>query len=231
MARIRSIKPEFWDDEKLAMQTSRDARLLFIGLWNFADDFGIVKGNPVWLKNKIFPYEDIPKNQITLWLKKLTAVFSIIPFTANNEQFYFIRNFSKHQVINKPSKSLRNPTPPDNILESVPESYRSTTGALPEEYAEEGKGREGKGEEGKGGDNKKSSFSKDFKLTDDLRKYCSQYNINDADAFYEHFVMTCEANGYKYKSWNLAFQNWVRDPKSDRFREEPEWVPPEERGE
>ena len=39
MARIRSIKPEFWDDRKLAKRASRDARLLYIALWNLADEW------------------------------------------------------------------------------------------------------------------------------------------------------------------------------------------------
>lgn len=55
MARSRMIKPEFWDDEKLA-SISRDARLTFIGLWNHSDDFAVVKGHASWLKNKIFSY-------------------------------------------------------------------------------------------------------------------------------------------------------------------------------
>ena len=41
MARIRTIKPQFWDDLKIG-RLSRDARLLYIGLWNFADDLGVV---------------------------------------------------------------------------------------------------------------------------------------------------------------------------------------------
>ena len=37
--RIRTIKPEFWPSEKLA-KASREARLLFVGLWSMADDSG-----------------------------------------------------------------------------------------------------------------------------------------------------------------------------------------------
>ena len=51
MARIRTIKPQFWDDLKIG-RLSRDARLLYIGLWNFADDLGVVIADPVWLKSK-----------------------------------------------------------------------------------------------------------------------------------------------------------------------------------
>ena len=39
MARIRTIKPEFWASEQV-MDCKPVTRLLFIGLWNFVDDFG-----------------------------------------------------------------------------------------------------------------------------------------------------------------------------------------------
>ena len=44
MARSRVIKPEFWSDEKLA-RVSREARLLYIGLWSTCDDAGRTKGH------------------------------------------------------------------------------------------------------------------------------------------------------------------------------------------
>ena len=117
MARSRMIKPEFWDDEKLATQTSRDARLTFIGLWNHSDDYGVVKGNAGWLKNHIFPYEDsLSTQKFSGWLTELESGSWIVPFTADNEKFYFIRNFLKHQFVNRPSKQ-RNPIPPDNIID------------------------------------------------------------------------------------------------------------------
>ena len=54
MARIRSIKPKFWDDIKLG-RLSRAARLLYIGLWSFSDDIGVVIGDSIWLKSKAYP--------------------------------------------------------------------------------------------------------------------------------------------------------------------------------
>ncbi len=52
MARIRTIKPKFWDDTKLS-KISRDARLTYIGMWNFSDDLGVTIKNTIWLKSKI----------------------------------------------------------------------------------------------------------------------------------------------------------------------------------
>ena len=62
MARIRSIKPKFWDDIKIG-RLSRDARLLYIGLWSFSDDIGVVIGDSIWLKSKVFPYDQIQVQQ------------------------------------------------------------------------------------------------------------------------------------------------------------------------
>ncbi len=68
MARTRSIKPEFWNDEKLAT-IPRDARLTFVGTWTAADDYGVVKGHPLWLKNQIFPYDNISDKIFNGWLR------------------------------------------------------------------------------------------------------------------------------------------------------------------
>ncbi len=109
------IKPEFWDDEKMAT-ISRDARLTFIGILNNSDDYGVVKGNTLWLKNKIFPYDEIKHNDFKKWLGELEQIFAIIPFDVNSENYYYIRTFTKHQTINRPSQ-VRNPTPPAEIIE------------------------------------------------------------------------------------------------------------------
>ncbi len=56
MARIRTIKPEFWEDEGVAA-LSRDARLLWIATWNCADDEGILRWTPDYIKAQVFPYD------------------------------------------------------------------------------------------------------------------------------------------------------------------------------
>ena len=111
MARTRMIKPEFWDDEKLAT-VSRDTRLLFVGLWSNSDDYGVVKGHPAWLKNRIFPYDEIPLDIFEGWLAELAAIRVIVPFLHNGERYCHIRNFRRHQTINRPS-GIRNPAPPE----------------------------------------------------------------------------------------------------------------------
>jgi len=135
MARNRMIKPDFWDDEKLSTTCSRDARLTFIAMWNHSDDYGVVKGNHTWLKNNIYPYEEIDVQLFAQWLKELENACAIAHFEVAQEKFYYLRNFTKHQVINKPSLN-RNPAPPQEIVApctTLPEDYRSIDEPLPSE--------------------------------------------------------------------------------------------------
>jgi len=134
MARSRMIKPEFWDDEKLAIQASVEARLTYIGTWNFSDDYGVVKANPRWLRSRIWPFDDKLSLEIfTGWLKELEDLDRLIPFEAENELFYWNPKFLEHQTINKPAK-WRNPEPPQEVIEHyysshvvLPYQSRSTT--------------------------------------------------------------------------------------------------------
>ncbi len=58
MARIRTIKPEFWTSEQV-MECAPLARLLFIGLWNFCDDAGRMALSPKRIKAQILPSDDV----------------------------------------------------------------------------------------------------------------------------------------------------------------------------
>lgn len=63
MARIRTIKPEFWQHPKV-MRVSRDARLLFLGLLNEVDDEGRMRWSAKRVAGVVFPGdEDVPVNQ------------------------------------------------------------------------------------------------------------------------------------------------------------------------
>lgn len=102
MPRIRTIKPKFWDDTKLS-KVSRDARLLYIGMWNFCDDLGVLIGEPVWIKSKIFPYDDLNQEKFNIFLEELILGDFVIPIKSHNENYIYIPKFLKHQKINKPN--------------------------------------------------------------------------------------------------------------------------------
>jgi len=132
MARNRMIKSEFWDDEKLS-KVSLQARLIFIGIWTFSDDYGVVKGDVRWLKNHILPYEDsLSTQEFSGWLSELENIF-IFPFQTNNESYYFIKNFQKHQTVNRPSKT-KNPDPPDKLTEHSLNTHTPLTDEVKYKY-------------------------------------------------------------------------------------------------
>lgn len=102
MPRIRTIKPKFWDDSKVG-KLSRNARLLYIGMWNFADDLGVVISDSVWLKSKIFPYDQIQIQQLGKWITELVENGFICLLSYHGERFIYLPTFTRHQVINRPN--------------------------------------------------------------------------------------------------------------------------------
>jgi len=104
MARNRMIKPEFWESETLA-SVSRDARLMFIGLWNFSDDYGVCQASPRRIIGDIFPLdEDVTIPKLNKWIDELLKNNLICKVSYNNKSLFSIRSFREHQVINRPSK-------------------------------------------------------------------------------------------------------------------------------
>ena len=124
MARIRTIKPEFWTDEDMA-EISEPACLLAIGLLNYADDEGYFNANPKLIKAAVFPIRE-PSVPIPVLIRELSncgylSIFS----TSDGKHFGLINNFLKHQVVNKPKESkIRN-------LNLIPYEYGTDTGCVP----------------------------------------------------------------------------------------------------
>ena len=148
MARIRTIKPEFWTSPQVA-RVSFAARLLFIGTWNFADDYGNLPRDPDKLKMQVFPGDVIDVQPL---IESLIDAGLLIEYTVNDtgERFLHIPTFRKHQVINRPSKRLY--PSPDGLLPSDDDKRksagsRSANGSLNEHSQLE---RKGVGKEGKG---------------------------------------------------------------------------------
>lgn len=104
MARIRTIKPEFWQDEDLA-ELDSDTRLLAIGLLNHADDEGYFKAHQALIRATVFPFSESSVN-IHGMLKRLENIQYLTLFEGSDgKQYGVIRNFKKHQKVNRPSPS------------------------------------------------------------------------------------------------------------------------------
>ena len=101
MARKRMIDPEFFLDEKIG-KLQPFTRLLYVGLWGICDDnFATFPDRPEWIKIQVLPYD--PNVDVSQLLKELEDLGKIIPFEVEGERYYFIKNFFKHQRVEKPS--------------------------------------------------------------------------------------------------------------------------------
>ena len=95
MPRIRYIKPDFFTDEDIT-ELSIEARLLFIGLWCYADKKGRLEERPKYFKIMILPYDNA---NIEKLLKALATGMKpfIIRYKDNIKSYIQLINFNKHQ--------------------------------------------------------------------------------------------------------------------------------------
>lgn len=102
MARIRTIKPEFWTDETI-VRLPFEARLLFIGMWNFADDSGAIEYSPDRLRLQILPADS--SCDIGALIDLLEAA-GLISYWVDEQgtQALSINKWAKHQKIDNPSR-------------------------------------------------------------------------------------------------------------------------------
>lgn len=149
MARIRTIKPEFWTDEDLA-GVSEAALLLAAALLNYADDEGYFNANPGLIKAACFPLRE-PSVKLHVSLTELSNIrYLEIGTVIDGKRYGHIRKFLDHQRISHAKESKI------KDLQISWEDVRNTCGIRaegsehdPRSLGPEGKGMEGNGREGK----------------------------------------------------------------------------------
>jgi hypothetical protein len=99
MARIRTIKPDYWTDEVVG-ECSTSARLLFIATWNFADDNGNLERSAKQLKAKAFPYDSLDVEKLIV---ELLDAGLLVEYQHDDKIFLHIKGFDKHQKIDRKS--------------------------------------------------------------------------------------------------------------------------------
>ena len=128
MARIRTIKPEFWRDEKLA-PLDPIHRLVFLGLISQADDAGRLVDNIKSLDGMIFPETDDSSGES---LEVLGRLSRILRYTAKSGQKIIqITNWKHHQKVQKPSICILPSPPKDESSGDPPGSLPTPSGDPP----------------------------------------------------------------------------------------------------
>ena len=130
MARIRTIKPEFFTSADIVGLTPL-ARLFFVSLWCEADREGRLEWKPRTLKLRYFPGDDC---DIEAMGQELVDGGLVVLYEVDGMQFAEIPGFKKHQVINNRESQSQIPQ------RDCDASVTRESGVLGE-----GKGRERKG--------------------------------------------------------------------------------------
>lgn len=131
MARIRTIKPEFFRSPSVA-HTSPWARLLFIAMWCWADDHGRAEWTPRELLGFAFPHDtEAPCNdaEFPRLLTEVACNFSVEFYTVGERRFYAITSWEDHQRNERRAKS-RFPSPDDPEVAPDKEIHASSGNAV-----------------------------------------------------------------------------------------------------
>jgi hypothetical protein len=139
--RIRSVKPDFWNDDVTGLM-SAEVALFFIGLWNWADDEGRFRWDPVLIRAAIDPFDAKFGGPATISrrLEDLARLRRIVRYEVDGRVLGYIPSATEHFNVNRPTKS-KLPKPPKQITES---SVRNHGGLTP---GEDRRGEEGRVQE------------------------------------------------------------------------------------
>jgi hypothetical protein len=137
MARIRTIKPEFFTSEDI-VSLSPLARLFYVSMWCEADREGRFAWKPKTLKMRYLPGDDCDVNVLAT---ELTDAGLVELYEVDGKTYAEIPSFKNHQVIN------------NRESESVLPARDADASARVKAEGRKGKeGREGKGKERKEGE-------------------------------------------------------------------------------
>jgi hypothetical protein len=114
MARIRTIKPDFFRHEglqDLAAQHGAHVMLVFAGLWGHCDRFGRFECKPRHLKLDILPFLDFDMAET---IQALESAGFIQTYEVGSKRYGFIPSFAEHQRFGgkEASEPAKHPEPP-----------------------------------------------------------------------------------------------------------------------
>ncbi len=101
--RIRSIKPEWLEDEKL-LRAGSHARVLSVALLLLADDYGRGRFIEEKMGPEVFTFEPNPLEIFREAFARLSDMGFSRVYTVRGQRYFAILNWSKHQKVDHPGK-------------------------------------------------------------------------------------------------------------------------------
>jgi hypothetical protein len=109
MARNRTISPDFWTCEAL-IDCAPMTRLLFIGLWSFADDGGVQPLRPRTIRMQVFPGDTIENDSVRAMIDELAARGLVRIYAVDGVEYVAIVDWAQTQRVGRRPR-LRWPFP------------------------------------------------------------------------------------------------------------------------
>lgn len=180
MARIRTIKPDFWGSSKVA-RCSLPARLVAIGLLTEADDEGRLLASPKRIAGALFPNDDdVTETDVSRWLDEIEDAGFICRYEVDGVRYAVVSGFTEHQRVSHPSPSRLPPMPCPTTHEALANDSRNA----PESFVPEREQGTGNKEEEQGSAFAHSQTTNE-PFADEFDKWWSDYprKIDKAKAF------------------------------------------------
>lgn len=200
MARIRTIKPEFFTSEDIVSLTPL-ARLFYVSLWCEADREGRLSWKTKTLKMRYLPGDDCDIEALS---QELIDAELIVLYEHEGRLYAEIPSFQRHQIINnRESESV------------LPARVKDASTRVTAE-GKEGKGKEGKGRK-EGVDARATRLPADWRLPDEWREWAQterpELDVQKtADAFRDYWIAKAGKEARKL-NWEATWRNWIRSQR------------------
>ena len=236
MPRIRTIKPEFWDSPGTARASLR-ARLFFIALWNWADDYGVGTANAKQLIGFAFPNDDdVSVADFPCLRTEVATCYDVAFYEVDGRHYFAIPSWEKHQKNERRAQGKHpGPDKAERFISDTHGTSAQTHGSSGPGTGEQG--NRGTGEQGNSnntltgviGDAPEQPKSKrgsrldpDFIPTDESRtKILSEHPGLDLRRehakFVDYWTDQPGAKGVRV-SWDGTWRNWMRKAADDLAR-------------
>ena len=214
--RIRTVKPEFWSNEKLS-ECSESAHMFAAALLNYCDDEGYFNANPKLIQAALYPLRE-PSVSVHGMLTELSNIdYLRLGDGSDGRRYGWVVNFTDHQKINRPSQSKI------KHLAEFTESSVRTNGTISESsLPEHGSGNRDQGtgikDQGTGIPARDTKTKRATQMPDDWipNERHKELSIElgvDLQREEEHFRDYCLAHQKTYKDWDAGFRTWLRNAK------------------
>jgi NACalpha-BTF3-like transcription factor len=168
-------------------------------MWNFANDEGIIRYAPAYIRSCLFPYKDISLDKIKKILEELSGFLTV--YEVAGQIYAQIKNFKKHQSINHPSPSLL----------PLPNDYRNATVTLPPK--EKVKEKEKEKEKEKYAKHNFELFEEQVnpEIRHSLQDKFPPLGISMVEREYVKAYDWLKSTGKTKKDYVSFFRNWLRE--------------------